>query len=213
MCFVDLQKAFDRVPRKVLEWALRKKRIPEALVRSVKSLYEGAKTRVRVDNEFSEELEVKVGIHQGSMLSPFYVAVVVDVVTEFAIEGALSELLYADDLVLISETIEGLRDKFIKLKEVFESDGLKVNLGKTKVMVCSGITKDGMSKSKVDPCGACSLRVKANSVSQCSKLIHSRCAGRKRVTPKFSRNFACKKCEWNIGGSGDGSKVVMKWKL
>ena len=50
MCFVDLEKAFDRVPRKVLEWAMRKKRIPEVLVRSVMSLYEGAKTRVRVDS-------------------------------------------------------------------------------------------------------------------------------------------------------------------
>ena len=37
-----MEKAFDRVPRKVLEWALRKKGIPEVLVRSVMSLYEGA---------------------------------------------------------------------------------------------------------------------------------------------------------------------------
>ena len=36
------------------------------------------------------------------------------------------------------------------------------------VMVCGGITKDGMSKSKVDPCGVCSLRVKANSIFLCS---------------------------------------------
>ena len=34
---------------------------------------------------------------------------------------------------------------------------------KTKVMVIGGITKDGMSKRKVDPCGVCSLRVKAKS--------------------------------------------------
>ena len=47
MCFVDLEKALDRVPRKVLEWAMRKRRIPEAMVRIVMSLYEGAKTRVK----------------------------------------------------------------------------------------------------------------------------------------------------------------------
>ena len=49
MCFEDLDKAFDRVPRKVLKCALRKKDIPEVLVRSVMSLYDGAKTRVSVE--------------------------------------------------------------------------------------------------------------------------------------------------------------------
>ena len=57
MCFVDLEKALDKVSRKVLVWAMRKKGIPNVLVRSVISLYEGAKTRVRVDFEFSEEIE------------------------------------------------------------------------------------------------------------------------------------------------------------
>ena len=66
--------------------------------------------------------------------------------------------------VLMSETIVGLRDKFLKWKEAVERKCLKVNLGKTKVMVSNGITKDGMSKSKVDPYGVSSLRVKANSV-------------------------------------------------
>ena len=48
MCIVDLKKAFDRVPRKVLEWALLRKEITKVffLVRSVMSLYEGAKTCV-----------------------------------------------------------------------------------------------------------------------------------------------------------------------
>ena len=63
---------------------MRKNGIPDVLVRSVMSLYEKAKTRVRVDSELSEEFEVKVGMHQGSLLSPFLFAVVVDVVTEFA---------------------------------------------------------------------------------------------------------------------------------
>ena len=72
--------------------------------------------------------------------------------------------MYADDEVLMSETIEGMRDKFLKWKEALECKNLKVNLGKTKVMVSSGITQDCFSKSKVDPCGVCSLRVKAISV-------------------------------------------------
>ena len=65
MCFVDLEKAFVRVPRKVLEWAMRKKGIPDVLVRSVMSLYEGAKARVRVDSVLSDEFEVNMGMYQG----------------------------------------------------------------------------------------------------------------------------------------------------
>ena len=67
MCFVDLGKAFDKLARKVSKWANRNKGMPEVLVRSVMSLYGGAKTRVREDHELSEELEVKVGLHQGSV--------------------------------------------------------------------------------------------------------------------------------------------------
>ena len=121
VCFVDLEKVFDRVPRKVLEWAMRKNGIPEVLVRSVMSLHEEVKTRVIVNSELSEEFEVKVGMHHGSVLSPFIFAVVVDVVTEFAREGVLGELMYADDLVLMSETIEGHSNKLLNWKEVFES--------------------------------------------------------------------------------------------
>ena len=159
MCFVDLEKAFDRVPRKVLEWAMRKRGIPEVMVKAVMSLYEGAKTRVRVGLELSEEFEVKVGVHQGSMLSPLVSAIMVDVVTESVRNGLMSEM-YADDLILMSETMEGLREKFWKWKEAFESKGLKVNLGKTKVVV-SG-EEGEVSVSKVDPCGICGKRIMAN---------------------------------------------------
>ena len=74
-----------------------------------------------MNSELSEEFGIKVGMHQGSVLSPFLFAVFVDVVTEFAREGALSELLYADDSVLMGETIECLRNNFIKWKEAVES--------------------------------------------------------------------------------------------
>ena len=72
-------------------------------------------------------------MHQGAVLSHFLFAVVVDDVNKFAREGMLSELLYVDDLVLMIETIRGLRNKFLIWKEAFVSKGLKANLGKTKV--------------------------------------------------------------------------------
>ena len=82
MCFVDIEKAFDKVPRNVFEWAMMKKSISEVLVRSVMSLYEGAKTRVRGDSELSEEFKGKMWMHQGSVMSPFLLSVLADVVTE-----------------------------------------------------------------------------------------------------------------------------------
>ena len=71
--------------------------------------------------------------------------------------------------------------------EAFESKGLEVNLEKTKVMASGDITMDSLSKSKVDPCEVCRLRVKANSVLcvQSGKWIHGRCARMKIVTPMF----------------------------
>ena len=59
-----------------------------------------------MDSELSEEFEVKVGMHQGSVLSPSTFELVFDVVTECAREGVPSELLYADYLVLMSVTQE-----------------------------------------------------------------------------------------------------------
>ena len=83
------------------------------------------------------------------MLSPVLFVVVVDVVIELARQKVSSELIYADDIVLMSETIEGLRNMFLDYKMAFDSKGLKVYLGKTKMMVNRVITMDGVSKGKV----------------------------------------------------------------
>ena len=56
-----------------------KKGIPKVLAKSVMSLYEGAKARISVDSELSEELEVKVGMHQELFVT--FITVVVDIVT------------------------------------------------------------------------------------------------------------------------------------
>ena len=67
MAFIDLEKAFDRIPHKVIWWALRKLGVAEWIVRLVQGMYANAGSRVRVGEGYSEEFEVKVGVHQGSV--------------------------------------------------------------------------------------------------------------------------------------------------
>ena len=94
-CFVDLEKAFDRVPREVVYWSLRKRGVPERLVRMIKSLYSGARTVVRTKCGKTDAFDVKVGLHQGSALSPFLFAVVIDVLSEDVREAMLWDLLFS----------------------------------------------------------------------------------------------------------------------
>ena len=208
MCFVDLEKAFDRVPRKVIEWALRKKGVNEELVRAVMRLYEGARTKIKVGTGMSEAFDVKVGVHQGSVLSPFLFVVVMDVVCGHVMEGLLFEILYADDLVLMAETMEELQMKFDRWKGAIEAKGMKVNMGKTKVMVCG--EGGEIEVSRVDPCGVCDKRVKANSVLcvGCSKWVHKRCSGVKGALKKVEGVFRCKRCVSGVrlAGRGEGMK-------
>ena len=137
------------------------------------SLYHGLKTKIRMGSKLSEEFLIQIGAIQGSVLSPLLFAIAVDAISEKAREGLMDEILYAGDLVLMSESIENLKDKFLKWKEAFKSEGLKVNLKKTKVMA-SGSRDEVL----VDPCVMCSKRVMANSVMRikCGKWVHCRCA-------------------------------------
>ena len=66
------------------------------------------------------------------MLSPLLLAMVVDIIKENARMGVVNELLCADDLFLMSEIMEDLKEKFWNWKDALESKGLKVNARKTK---------------------------------------------------------------------------------
>ena len=202
MGFVDLEKAFDRVPRKVMEWALRKKSLPKVLVKAVMSLYEGSRTKVRVGSGLLEEFGVRVGVHQGSVISPLIFVIVVDAVTEQARKGLLNETLYMNDLVLMSEHLEDLRERFQRWRGALESKGMKVNTRKTKIMV-SGAEGE-IVRSKVDPRGICGKRVMSHAVlcTVCKKWIHAKCAQTKKVSCSFAQQFICRRCE----DIGDGKE-------
>ncbi|MBJ5496484.1 hypothetical protein JGG50_25205, partial [Salmonella enterica subsp. enterica serovar Typhimurium] len=83
----------------------------------------------------SESIDVKFGLHQGSVLSPLLFAIVMDVITKDVREGLPWEVLYADDLVLVAECEEKLKVRVQKWKASLETKGLRVNVAKTKVMV------------------------------------------------------------------------------
>ena len=145
---------------------MRKKGLPEVIESAVMSHYHGAKMKVRVGSELYQEFLVQVGVHQGSVLSPLLFAIAVNIISENAREGLMNEILYANDLVLMSESMENLKEKTLKWQEAFESKGPKVNLKKTKVMM-SG-SKGEVLRSKVDPCAKCGKRVIENLV-MCTK--------------------------------------------
>ena len=109
-----MEKAFDRVSRKVIEWALRKKLVTEKLVQTVMSMYKRAKTWVQVGGGHSEEFDVGVGFRQESVLSLFLFSILLDTLSENRRKGALYRLLYADDLVLMAETMEKMEAQFIR---------------------------------------------------------------------------------------------------
>ena len=192
--FVDLEKAFDRVPRKVIEWALRRQRVPEKLIAAVMQLYVGTKSRVRTVTGLSEEFGIGVGVHQGSPLSPLLFITVMEEVTEVCRGDGIWELLYADDLVLTAESKQEVIEKFNSWKSAMERGGLRVNMDKTKGMVTGGRMDENIQVGKW-PCACCGKGVGNNSIrcGQCGKWCHQRCSGLRRV--QGVQGFVCPRCQ------------------
>ena len=144
-----------------------------------------------------------MGVHQGSVLLPLLFAIVVDILTENARRGVVNELLYADDFVLMGETMEDLKERFWNWKDALESKGLKVNTRKTKVMVSGSEVE--LFQRKLGPCRVCGRRVMANSVfcTKCGNWVHSRCAKIKRATSRLAMHFICLKCKEIMKGMVD----------
>ena len=205
MAFVDLEKAFDRVPREVVWWALRSLGVDEWIVTVIQAMYDGATTMVKVNGKLSKGFSVKVGVHQGSVLSPLLFIIVLEALSRTFREGLPMELLYADDLVLVAEAEVLLVEKLTKWKAGMEEKGLRVNMGKTKVMRC----RDGAGQVKQSgkhPCGICKKGVGSNSIqcTSCNSWIHKRCSGISGKLQSVS-GYRCARC---VSGNPSQTEVL-----
>ena len=126
-------------------------------------------------------------------------AAVIDVVSSEAISGLPSELLYADDLVIMAPTMEQLGRRVADWRASLLGKGLKVNAGNSKVMVGSSGGKMIVNSGKW-PCGVCGKGVQANSVQStvCKKWIHKRCSGVCSDLSQVADGFRCRRCDGTI---------------
>ena len=190
MAFIDLEKAFDRVPQKVIWWALRKLGVEEWILRLLQGMYANAWRRVHVGEEF----EVKVGSHQGSVLSPLLFIIVLEALSQEFPSGVPWGDLYADDLVIIAESLEECVRRLLTWKEAMEKKGLRVSAGKMKIMIC-GMGLDLLQSSGEFSCTVCCTGVGSNSsfCIGCKHWVHKKCSGLKHLTK--DPDYRCTRCQ------------------
>ncbi|KAK3517150.1 hypothetical protein QTP86_003947 [Hemibagrus guttatus] len=132
--FVDLEKAYDRVPREELWYCMRKSGVAEKYVRVVQDMYESSRTVVRCAVGQTEEFNVEVGLHQGSALSPFLFAIVMDQLSEEVRQESPWTMMFADDIVICSESREQVEENLERWRFALERRGMKVSRSKTEYM-------------------------------------------------------------------------------
>ncbi|KAK3540238.1 hypothetical protein QTP70_028441 [Hemibagrus guttatus] len=132
--FVDLEKAYDRVPREELWYCMRKSGVAEKYVRVVQDMYERSRTVVRCAVGQTEDFKVEVGLHQGSALSPFLFAIVMDQLSEEVRQESSWTMMFADDIVICSESREQVEENLERWRFALERRGMKVSRSKTEYM-------------------------------------------------------------------------------
>ncbi|KAK3556096.1 hypothetical protein QTP70_005247 [Hemibagrus guttatus] len=123
----NLEKAYDRVPREGLWYCMRKSGVAEKYVRVVQDMYERSRTVVRCAVGQTEEFKVEVGLHQGSALSPILFAMVMDQLSEEVRQESPWTMMFADDIVICSESREQVEENLERWRFALERRGMKVS--------------------------------------------------------------------------------------
>ncbi|KAI3360580.1 hypothetical protein L3Q82_002449 [Scortum barcoo] len=144
MCFVDLEKAFDRVPHGILWGCSASMGSGEPLLRAVRSLYDRSRSLViRIAGSKSDLFPVHVGLRQGCPLSPVLFIIFMDRISRRSQgpEGVrfgnhrISSLLFADDVVLMASSGQDLQHVLERFAAECEAAGMRISTSKSEAMV------------------------------------------------------------------------------
>ena len=117
---------------------MRKSGIVEKFVQLVQDMYEESETMVRCAVGTTESFKFKVGLHQGSALSPFLFAVIMDRLTDKVRREPPWTMLFADDIVICEEIREEVEWRLECWKYALKRRGIKVSRSKTEYLCING---------------------------------------------------------------------------
>ena len=141
----------------------------------VQGMYATAQSGVCVGEGYSEEFEVKVGVHQGPVLNPLLFIIVLEALSRMFPSGVLWEDLYADVLVIIAESLEEC------VRNGGERIGSKCRKDEDNDQWYGGDSAGGPGQF---PCAICRTGVGSKSVfcNGCKRWVHKNCSGFKHLT-------------------------------
>ena len=137
--FIDFQKAFDSVNRKCMWKIVSAYNIPDKFVNIMKSFYNNSRCCLRLGTNFSDLFEIKTGVRQGCILSPFLFLLVIDYglrkcdLKNFGLQWfgkRLFDLDFADDVALFDKTEFDLQTCTNEVMDVMSGIGLRFNVKK-----------------------------------------------------------------------------------
>ena len=135
---IDLEKACDRVMRDELRHCMRQSEVTEKYVEVARNMYTECKTAVRSAVGTTDEFGMEVGLHQGSALSPFLFAMIMDRMTDDIRLKSPLNMMFADDIVICNESREGMGRELEKWRTALEGRGMKVSRSKLSTRVSAG---------------------------------------------------------------------------